>query len=81
MCGVQFSAHPRPISNTERTVVILCSVNLAVTLLLLILQSFDWLAAFHLDLLQAILFIAVQLLAPVSVTLRGRIFEVLENKY
>ena len=26
---------------------------------LLILQSFDWLAAFHLDLLQAILFIAV----------------------
>ena len=28
-------------------------------LLLLILQSFDWLAAFHLELLQAILFIAV----------------------
>ena len=27
--------------------------------LLLILQSFDWLAAFHLELLQAILFIAV----------------------
>jgi hypothetical protein len=27
--------------------------------LLLILQSFDWLAAFHLQLLQAILFIAV----------------------
>jgi len=26
---------------------------------LLILQSFDWLAAFHLELLQAILFIAV----------------------
>jgi hypothetical protein len=26
---------------------------------LLLLQSFDWLAAFHLDLLQAILFIAV----------------------
>ena len=34
-------------------------------LLLLIPQSFDWLAAFHLDLLQAILFIAVQLSAPV----------------
>jgi hypothetical protein len=29
------------------------------TVLLLILQSFDWLAAFHLDLLQAILFTAV----------------------
>ena len=28
-------------------------------LLLLILQSFDWLAALHLELLQAILFIAV----------------------
>ena len=28
-------------------------------LLLLILQSFDWLGAFHLELLQAILFIAV----------------------
>jgi hypothetical protein len=28
-------------------------------LLLLIPQSFDWLAAFHLELLQAILFIAV----------------------
>jgi len=27
--------------------------------LLLILQSFDWLAAFHLELLEAILFIAV----------------------
>jgi hypothetical protein len=27
--------------------------------LLLILQSFDWLAAFHLEILQAILFIAV----------------------
>ena len=26
---------------------------------LLILQSFDWLAAFHLDVLQAVLFIAV----------------------
>jgi hypothetical protein len=34
-------------------------------LLLLIIQSFDWLAAFHLELLQAILFIAVQLPAPV----------------
>jgi hypothetical protein len=34
-------------------------------LLLLIPQSFDWLAAFHLELLQAILFIAVQLSAPV----------------
>jgi hypothetical protein len=32
---------------------------------LLILQSLDWLAAFHLDLLQAILFIAVKLSAPV----------------
>jgi hypothetical protein len=32
---------------------------------ILIIQSFDWLAAFHLDLLQAILFIAVQLSAPV----------------
>jgi hypothetical protein len=30
--------------------------------LLLILQSFDWLAAFHLELLQAILFIFVDLL-------------------
>jgi len=29
-------------------------------LLLLNLQSFDWLAAFHLELLQAILFFAVQ---------------------
>jgi hypothetical protein len=28
-------------------------------LLLLILQSFDWLAVFHVELLQAILFIAV----------------------
>jgi len=28
-------------------------------LLLLTLQSFDWLAAFHLELLQAILFVAV----------------------
>jgi len=28
-------------------------------LLLLLTQSFDWLAAFHLELLQAILFIAV----------------------
>jgi hypothetical protein len=28
-------------------------------------QSFDWLAAFHLELLQAILFIAVQLSAAV----------------
>jgi hypothetical protein len=27
--------------------------------LLLVLQSFDWLAAFHLELLQAFLFIAV----------------------
>jgi len=34
-------------------------------LLLLILQSFDWLAAFHLELLQAILFVAVYLSAPV----------------
>ena len=34
-------------------------------ILLLIPQSFDWLAAFHLDLLQAILFIAVQLSAAV----------------
>jgi hypothetical protein len=34
-------------------------------LLLLNLQSFDWLAAFYLDLLQAILFIAVYLSAPV----------------
>ena len=33
--------------------------------LLLILQSLDCLAAFHLELLQAILFIAVQLSAPV----------------
>jgi hypothetical protein len=33
--------------------------------ILLILQCFDWLAAFHLELLQAILFIAVQLSAPV----------------
>jgi len=32
---------------------------LVTTLLLLILQSFDWLAAFHLELLQAILFTAV----------------------
>jgi len=32
---------------------------------LLILQSFDWLAAFHLDLLQAILIIAVYLSAAV----------------
>jgi len=30
-----------------------------VVFLLLILQSFDWLAAFHLELLQAIFFIAV----------------------
>jgi hypothetical protein len=30
---------------------------------LLIIQSFDWLAAFHLELLQAILFIAVLLSA------------------
>jgi len=28
-------------------------------------QSFDWLAAFHLELLQATLFLAVQLSAPV----------------
>jgi hypothetical protein len=35
-------------------------------LLLLILPSFDWLAAFHLELLQAILFIAVQLSAALS---------------
>ena len=35
------------------------------TLLLIIPQSFAWLAAFHLDLLQAILFIAVKLSAPV----------------
>jgi len=28
-------------------------------LILLILQSFDWLAAFHLELLQTILFIAI----------------------
>jgi len=34
-------------------------------LLLLILQSFDWLAAFPLELLQATLFIAVQLSAAV----------------
>jgi hypothetical protein len=33
--------------------------------LLLILQPFDWSAAFHLDLLQAILFIAVELSAAV----------------
>jgi hypothetical protein len=32
---------------------------------LLILQSFDWLAAFHLNVLQTILFIAVYLSAPV----------------
>jgi hypothetical protein len=32
---------------------------LVTTLLLLILQSFDWLAAFHLEWLQAILFTAV----------------------
>jgi hypothetical protein len=30
-----------------------------ITSLLFIFQSFDWLAAFHLDLLQAILFAAV----------------------
>ena len=36
-----------------------------ILLLLLILGSFDWLAAFHLELLQAILFIAAQLSAPV----------------
>jgi len=34
-------------------------------LLLLVLQSFNWLAAFHLELLQAILFIGVYLSAPV----------------
>jgi hypothetical protein len=34
-------------------------------LLFLIIQSFDWLAAFHLGSLQAILLIAVQLSAPV----------------
>jgi len=34
-------------------------------ILLLILQSFDWLAAFHLELLQAIFFIAVSLSAAV----------------
>jgi len=33
--------------------------NFPGTYFLLIPQSFDWLAAFHLDLLQAILFIAV----------------------
>jgi hypothetical protein len=33
--------------------------QLITLLLLLLLQSFDWLAAFHLDLLKAILFIAV----------------------
>jgi hypothetical protein len=33
-------------------------VTTVANLLLLILQSFDWLAAFHLLLLQAILFIA-----------------------
>ena len=36
-----------------------CSVEGGFCSLLLILQSFDWLAAFHLELLQAILFIAV----------------------
>jgi len=36
-------------------------------LLLLIPQSFDWLAAFHLELLQAIISIAVQLSAAVFV--------------
>ena len=35
-----------------------CGVNFLIYLLL-ILQSFDWLAAFHLELLQAILFIDV----------------------
>jgi hypothetical protein len=37
----------------------LCNGGLAGVRLLLILQSFDWLAAFHLELLQAILSIAV----------------------
>jgi hypothetical protein len=32
---------------------------LGLLILLLLLQSFDWLATFHLELLQAILFIAV----------------------
>jgi hypothetical protein len=35
------------------------SLKSKIYLLLLILQSFDWLAAFHLELLQAILFIPV----------------------
>jgi hypothetical protein len=34
------------------------SLGIIFFVLLLILQSFDWLAAFHLELLQAILFIA-----------------------
>jgi hypothetical protein len=38
---------------------ILHTALLLLLLLLLILQSFDWLAAFHLELLQAILFIAL----------------------
>ena len=37
--------------------------------LLLILQYFDWLAAFHLELLQAILFIAVLVSDPVFLIL------------
>ena len=38
---------------------VLCvNYNVLTLLLLLIPQSFDWLAAFHLDLLQVILFIA-----------------------
>jgi hypothetical protein len=55
---------------SEHTVLLLCvwcilpctiqhAVNVFYLLLLLILQSFDWLAAFNLKLLQAILFIAV----------------------
>jgi hypothetical protein len=36
----------------------------AFVILLLIPQSFDWLAAFHLKSLQAILFIAIKLSAP-----------------
>jgi uncharacterized membrane protein len=38
--------------------------HILLLLLLLLPQSFDWLAAFHLELLQAILFIAVQLSFP-----------------
>jgi hypothetical protein len=45
--------------SADKMFIVYKPLNCCVEIVLLILQSFDWLAAFHLDLLQAILFIAV----------------------